>query len=67
MGRHSKPDHPGCRTRMNPSTGVVECLDFHCPGCGERVAPQVIPSEHCPHCNQSLKGIDRDTNTPSAD
>lgn len=61
MGRHSKPNHPDCRTRINTFTGEVECLDFHCPRCGERVAPQVIPSEHCPHCNEHLEGEDHGT------
>lgn len=53
MARHRKPDHGECRTRMNPATGEVVCLDYHCVHCGERVNLSSF-AHHCPHCDRPL-------------
>lgn len=56
MGKHSLPgpQHSECRTRMNPTTGFVECMDYHCPDCGARVTV-VARNFHCPSCNAPLE------------
>jgi transcription initiation factor IIE alpha subunit len=70
MGKHSAPgpQHRDCRTRINTFTGEVECMDYHCPACGERVS-FVTTNIHCPACNAPLEqeGKDHGSDTPPVD
>jgi hypothetical protein len=61
MGKHHRfeLDHSECRVRMVPGLGVVECIDYHCPGCGARAALQSY-QHNCPNCNRLLPKGDGD-------